>query len=98
MRQILMNLIGNAVKFTDNGHIIVDVDIAAASRASDKAIVKIKVSDTGIGIEKHKIDHVFQKFTQADGSTTRNYGGTGLALSTCAFQHATMVLMPSMRW
>ena len=81
MRQILMNLIGNAVKFTDNGHIIVDVDIAAASRASDKAIVKIKVSDTGIGIEKHKIGHVFQKFTQADGSTTRNYGGTGLGLS-----------------
>ena len=81
LRQVITNLVGNAVKFTDSGHIIIDVNIAATGRASDKGMVTVNVADTGIGIEKHKISDIFQKFTQADGSTTRNYGGTGLGLT-----------------
>ena len=81
LRQVITNLLSNAVKFTDEGHILIDVAIAASGRASDKRMVTVSVTDTGIGIEKDKIDHIFQKFTQADGSTTRNYGGTGLGLS-----------------
>ena len=81
LRQVITNLVSNAVKFTDEGHIVIDVDVAATGRASDKGMVTINIADTGIGIEKHKISDIFQKFTQADGSTTRNYGGTGLGLS-----------------
>ncbi len=81
LRQVIMNLVGNAVKFTDKGYILVEVDIVAAGRSTDKGMVTISVKDTGIGIENQKIASVFQKFTQADGSTTRNYGGTGLGLS-----------------
>jgi len=81
LRQVVMNLIGNAVKFTDKGHIIIEVNIVSAGRSTDKGMVTVNVKDTGIGIENQKIDSVFQKFTQADGSTTRNYGGTGLGLS-----------------
>ena len=81
LRQVITNLVSNAVKFTDSGHIIIDVDFTAAGRASNKALMTLDVTDTGIGIEPDKIEHIFQKFTQADGSTTRNYGGTGLGLS-----------------
>lgn len=79
MRQVMTNLIGNAIKFTDEGHIITDVKISEPRDGT--AFVTISVKDTGIGIEPNKIDHVFNKFTQADGSTTRVYGGTGLGLS-----------------
>ena len=79
LRQVMINLIGNAIKFTDTGHIITNVSV---SPPRDKtAFVTISVTDTGIGIEPEKIDQVFNKFTQADGSTTRVYGGTGLGLS-----------------
>ena len=82
IRQVITNLVNNAVKFTDDGgHVIIDVDIVKSGRASNKSMVSINVSDTGIGIEQHKVNDIFQKFTQADGSTTRNYGGTGLGLS-----------------
>lgn len=81
LRQVITNLVSNAVKFTDKGYIIIDVDIAASGRASNKGMITVNVTDTGIGIEQDKINHIFQKFTQADGSTTRNYGGTGLGLS-----------------
>jgi len=78
IRQVVTNLLGNAVKFTEEGHITTDVDI---QRNNDIAICTIKVTDTGIGISPEKLEHVFDKFTQADGSTTRVYGGTGLGLT-----------------
>ncbi len=79
LRQVITNLLGNAIKFTESGHIIIDVEISPPR--SGMSVVSISVADTGIGIEPEKISKVFQKFTQADGSTTRVYGGTGLGLS-----------------
>jgi|GEM_PF-1310345 len=79
VRQVITNLLNNAIKFTETGHIIVDVNTVEAK--GDIAIVDFKVTDTGIGIEAEKFDKVFNKFTQADGSTTRLYGGSGLGLS-----------------
>ena len=79
LRQVLTNLVGNAIKFTETGHIIINVDISSPRNGT--AFVTISVTDTGIGIEPSKISQVFNKFTQADGSTTRVYGGTGLGLS-----------------
>ncbi len=81
LRQILINLIGNAVKFTKEGQIVVDVKRVAEK--GKKVILHFSVSDTGIGIPEDKIDKVFDSFTQADSSTTRKYGGTGLGLSIC---------------
>lgn len=79
IRQVVTNLIGNAIKFTETGHIVLTVSVH--ERGGNKSIVSVSVKDTGIGIESEKVEHVFQKFTQADGSTTRTYGGTGLGLS-----------------
>lgn len=80
IRQILTNLIGNAIKFTEAGYVVIDVDITA-SKEVGLSDVSLKVKDTGIGIEADQLDKIFQEFTQADGSTTRIYGGTGLGLS-----------------
>lgn len=79
IRQILVNLTGNAIKFTQTGEIIVRVMVDGASR--DSAVLHFTVSDTGIGIPENKRDTIFESFTQADASTTRTYGGTGLGLS-----------------
>jgi len=79
LRQVLTNLLGNAIKFTEKGHITIDVDVAEPRNGI--SFINISVQDTGIGIEPDKIKSVFNKFTQADGSTTRMYGGTGLGLS-----------------
>lgn len=79
IRQVITNLIGNAIKFTETGHIITDIDVSEPR--NNVAFVTINVTDTGIGVEPEKLSKVFQKFTQADGSTTRVYGGTGLGLS-----------------
>ncbi len=79
IRQVLTNLVSNAIKFTDNGQVILDVDVRDARE--NLSIIKVAVRDTGIGIEADKVEDIFQKFTQADGSTTRIYGGTGLGLS-----------------
>lgn len=79
LRQVMTNLIGNAIKFTEIGHIITDVGVSPARNGV--SFVTISVTDTGIGIDPEKLDHVFNKFTQGDGSTTRLYGGTGLGLS-----------------
>ena len=81
INQILTNLVGNAIKFTANGHVLIDVSTTKQSE-SDVAIV-VSVQDTGIGIASDKIEHVFDKFTQSDASTTRHYGGTGLGLAIC---------------
>lgn len=79
IRQVVTNLISNAIKFTHEGHVLVDV--AMEQRDSAMPTVSISVQDTGIGIEQEKLDRVFEKFTQADNSTTRLYGGTGLGLT-----------------
>jgi two-component system sensor histidine kinase/response regulator len=82
LRQILVNLIGNAVKFTETGEVVVRVDCAHVEGAP--AIVTFTVSDTGIGIPREKHAAIFDPFTQADASTTRRFGGTGLGLTISA--------------
>src|SRR4029453_19132684 len=82
MRQILSNLVNNAVKFTSNGHILVDLDTVAAG--DGKVGLQLKVADTRIGIPLDKQASIFEPFNQADGSTTRRFGGTGLGLSISA--------------
>ncbi len=79
LRQVLMNLIGNAIKFTDQGE--VDVSVAVIRRDGDQASVRFRVRDTGIGISDEQLATIFQEFTQADASMTRRYGGTGLGLA-----------------
>ena len=79
IRQVLLNLVGNALKFTDRGHVLVGME--RTDEGGPLARICFSVEDTGIGIEADKLDAVFEKFTQADGSITRRYGGTGLGLS-----------------
>ncbi len=79
LRQIVVNLFNNAVKFTPEGQILIFVEEAECT--DSQSILRFMVKDTGIGIEKKRITHLFQSFSQADSSTTRKYGGTGLGLS-----------------
>lgn len=84
LRQIILNLVGNAIKFTDHGEVKVTIKKAEALVStcnSDEFPFEFVVSDTGIGIESNKLDLIFDTFQQADGSTTRKFGGTGLGLS-----------------
>ncbi|WP_168565735.1 response regulator [Crateriforma spongiae] len=90
LRQVLTNLVGNAVKFTDAGEIVVDVQphqehdgLAAAHDHPDHTWLRVLVRDTGIGIPIEQQQEVMKAFTQADASTTRRYGGTGLGLAIC---------------
>ncbi|KXI22208.1 histidine kinase dimerization/phospho-acceptor domain-containing protein [Photobacterium sanguinicancri] len=79
IQQILINLLGNANKFTEQGFI--HLDVALVQRDKHTVVVEIKVSDSGIGIPNEKIEHIFDKFSQADETTTRRFGGSGLGLT-----------------
>jgi len=79
LRQLIVNLVGNAIKFTEQGNIVVDAKIE--NQSSDAVQLHICVSDTGIGIPPEKHELIFESFAQADGSTTRRFGGTGLGLT-----------------
>jgi two-component system sensor histidine kinase/response regulator len=83
IRQILDNLIGNAIKFTHHGEIIVNADSFGGSGKDDHVSIRFTIKDTGIGIPQDRQNLIFNRFTQADGSTTRVYGGTGLGLTIC---------------
>ncbi|WP_197439865.1 response regulator [Calycomorphotria hydatis] len=81
LRQIIVNLVGNALKFTDKGEIIVSAK--TAEQHGDAVTVEFAVKDTGIGIAADRLEKIFQAFEQADSSTTRRFGGTGLGLAIC---------------
>jgi two-component system, sensor histidine kinase and response regulator len=81
LRQIVLNLIGNAIKFTSQGEILIRVETQEEN--ANAAMLHFSVSDTGVGIPSEKQSSIFEAFTQADNSTTRKYGGTGLGLSIC---------------
>jgi PAS domain S-box-containing protein len=80
LRQILINVIGNAIKFTPDGHVDVNIEVHRRAAHPDRPILEISVTDTGIGITKEQREHLFQPFVQADNSMTRRFGGTGLGL------------------
>jgi PAS domain S-box-containing protein len=79
VRQVLVNLIGNAIKFTEQGEVAVSAMVER--RDGDRATVRFRVRDTGIGMSQEQLGTIFQEFTQADASMTRRYGGTGLGLA-----------------
>ena len=81
LKQVLINLLNNAIKFTDKGEILLRVEHVTTEH--DFMQIQFSVKDTGIGIDPENINHLFQSFTQADTSTTRQYGGTGLGLAIC---------------
>jgi two-component system sensor histidine kinase/response regulator len=81
IRQVLTNLVGNAVKFTHAGSVTLSAEIVGATK--DWCEVRFRVADTGIGISAEQLAHIFEPFAQADTSTTRLYGGSGLGLSIC---------------
>lgn len=78
LRQVITNLVGNSIKFTEKGYVRVSVNTMAQE---DKTFLHVRVEDTGIGITSEKLSSIFDKFTQADASVTRKYGGTGLGLA-----------------
>src|SRR5207249_11565145 len=79
LRQILLNLVGNAIKFTETGEVVVRARLE--DRKENSVLVRFEVTDTGVGIEREAQDRLFRPFTQADGPTARKFGGTGLGLA-----------------
>ncbi len=93
LRQILVNLVGNALKFTEKGEILVNVELE--SRTEDRVSLHFVVKDTGIGISREKQETIFESFTQAESTTARTYGGTGLGL---AISRKLISLMQGKMW
>ena len=93
LRQLLLNLMGNAIKFTEDGS--VTISIVAITSSADDVVLKFSVSDTGIGIPPDRIESIFEPFLQASSSTSREYGGTGLGLAIC---HDLVDLMQGEIW
>ena len=93
LRQVILNLLGNALKFTDRGEVMLSV--SCDSQMDAKAALHFVVSDTGIGIATENLNSIFEAFSQADSSTTRRYGGTGLGLAIC---HRLVHLMGGEIW
>ncbi|MEO5989539.1 MAG: response regulator [Candidatus Eisenbacteria bacterium] len=87
LKQVLVNLVGNAIKFTERGEIVVTAELEKQDSQSEPQsgimCLHFIVRDTGIGIPSHKLQSIFEAFTQADNSTTRRFGGTGLGLTIC---------------
>ncbi len=81
IKQILINLVGNSIKFTEKGYITIDVRNEVGKERQEKKYLRFRVSDTGIGIPQSKLDIIFEAFTQVDGSFSRKYGGSGLGLA-----------------
>ena len=81
LKQILINLIGNAIKFTSEGEI--HLKISSGKQTGDESEIRFDIRDTGIGIPEDKVSQLFKAFTQVDSSTSRKYGGTGLGLAIC---------------
>jgi signal transduction histidine kinase/CheY-like chemotaxis protein len=79
LRQIIINLVGNAIKFTESGEIVLHA--ALVDESATHGTIRFSITDTGIGIPSDRMDHIFNSFSQADSSTTRKYGGTGLGLN-----------------
>ena len=84
LRQVLLNLVGNAIKFTDAGEVVVRVEVAGDGQPEDEVGLRFAVRDTGIGIPREQQERIFRAFEQEDSSTTRRYGGTGLGLTIAA--------------
>jgi len=81
VRQVIINLVGNALKFTKQG--AVDVNVSLVSDQNDSVRIRFAINDTGIGMPESRLSAIFAPFTQVDASTTRKYGGTGLGLTIC---------------
>ncbi len=81
--QVLSNLVNNALKFTDHGHVVVGVALKSGGGADGECTLEFSVTDTGVGIEKDKQASIFEAFSQGDQTTTRRFGGTGLGLAIC---------------
>ena len=83
LRQVLINLVNNAVKFTAQGEVTVQARLLNADNGAGRAVIEFRVTDSGIGIPPERLESLFEAFTQVDASTTRKYGGTGLGLAIC---------------
>jgi len=81
--QVIINLVGNAIKFTETGEILLQVEPVPGGRAEDEEVLHFSISDTGIGVPAPLQEAIFESFRQGDSSTTRHYGGTGLGLAIC---------------
>ena len=81
LRQVVLNLVANAIKFTERGQVLIRADLCESTSASLK--LRLEVTDTGIGIPVDRRDRLFKMFSQVDASTTRRFGGTGLGLALC---------------